>query len=253
MDNFNPDSSTSSIDVILLTSSNNEFKAPIHTHHKGQLVMPVIGSMICEVDDEIWMVPAESAVWIPAGLPHRNTPAASSTFCFAFIKPECIALPDKCCTLAISHLVREMILYLSEISVQDSRKEQTNILVDLLFKMIEEMPREQLNFPLSHDPRLRKIADILLSDPADRRTIKQWASFLAMSERTFSRLVVKETGMTFGLWRKQLHIVVSLRLLSEGESVQSVSEQLGYDSVSAFITMFKKALGKPPKRYIRKA
>ena len=63
------------------------------------------------------------------------------------------------------------------------------------------------------------------------------------------RLVVAETGMTFSRWRQQLHIIIALQRLSAGHSVQSVSEVLGYDSVSAFITMFKKALGKSPARY----
>jgi len=252
MGNFDPDSSESVIDVLLLTSSNNEVKAPVHSHDKGQLVMPVSGSILCEADDEIWMVPSESAVWIPAGLPHRNMPVSCSTFCFVFIDPEKVSLPDSCCTLSVIPLVREMILYLSSLSAEESAEEQTKKLTEILFNMMGQMPREQLNFPLCRDLRLRKVADILLSNPADRRTIKQWASFLAMSERTFSRLVVKETGMTFGVWRRQLHIVVSLQLLTDGKSVQSVSEQLGYDSVSAFITMFKKTLGKPPKRYIRK-
>ncbi len=252
MDSYDPDSSESSIDLLLLSSSNRELKAPIHSHDKGQLVMPVTGSMICEVDNEIWMVPSESAVWIPAGLPHRNTPVSSATFCFVFIDPAKVTLPDRCCTLSIIPLVREMILYLSSLSVKELAEEQSKKLTEILFEMIGKMPREQLNFPLTSDLKLRKVAEILLSNPADRRTIKQWAAFLAMSERTFSRLVLKETGMTFGLWRKQLHIVVSLQLLTDGKSVQSVSEQLGYDSVSAFITMFKKALGKSPKRYIGK-
>ena len=252
MDNFDPDSSESSIDVLLLTSSHRESKPAIHSHERGQLVMPVAGSMICEVDDEIWMVPTESAVWIPAGLPHRNTPVSSATFCFVFFDPAKVALPERCCTLSITPLVREIILHLANIPEEEAAKEQTKMLIDVLSKMMEQMPREQLNFPLTGDARLRKVADMLLSEPADRRTIKQWASLLAMSERTFSRLVVKETGMTFGIWRKQLHIVVSLQLLAEGHYVQSVSEQLGYDSVSAFITMFKKALGKSPKRYISK-
>lgn len=69
-------------------------------------------------------------------------------------------------------------------------------------------------------------------------------------ERELSaRLVLEETGMTFGRWRQQLHIIVALQRLSAGASVQAVSEALGYESVSAFITMFKKALGKPPARY----
>jgi len=252
MDNYDPDTSQAAIEVLRLTVTDGEFKAPIHSHKKGQLVMPVTGSMLCEVDNEILMVPTESAVWIPAGLPHRNRPASSASFCFAFINSSKVALPNKCCTLTITPLVREMILYLAESSAKPPALEQTNKITEVLFDMLAQMPREQLNFPLSSDAKLRKVANILLENPSDRRTIKQWAAYLAMSDRTFSRLVVKETGMTFGLWRKQLHIVVSLQQLSQGISVQSVSEHLGYDSVSAFITMFKKALGKSPKRYITK-
>ncbi|WP_374758481.1 hypothetical protein [Shewanella sp. KT0246] len=33
--------------------------------------------------------------------------------------------------------------------------------------------------------------------------------------------------------------------------MQHISEKLGYESVSAFITMFKKALSKSPKRYMK--
>ena len=41
-----------------------------------------------------------------------------------------------------------------------------------------------------------------------------------------------------------------MRLLADGASVERVSEQLGYESVTAFITMFKKAVGKPPARFL---
>jgi AraC-like DNA-binding protein len=61
--------------------------------------------------------------------------------------------------------------------------------------------------------------------------------------------VLAETGMTFSRWRQQLQIIVAIQKLSAGNTVQSVSEALGYESVSAFITMFKKALGKSPARY----
>ena len=37
--------------------------------------------------------------------------------------------------------------------------------------------------------------------------------------------------------------------LAAGHSVQQVSMDLGYESVSAFITVFKKRLGTTPKRY----
>ncbi|MFS2117083.1 helix-turn-helix domain-containing protein, partial [Herbaspirillum frisingense] len=68
--------------------------------------------------------------------------------------------------------------------------------------------------------------------------------------RSFARFVQAETGMSFGRWRRQIHLMVALQRLASGSSVQRVSQDLGYDSVSAFITMFKKTLGKPPARYM---
>jgi AraC-like DNA-binding protein len=48
---------------------------------------------------------------------------------------------------------------------------------------------------------------------------------------------------------QQLHLIVALHQLASGATVQQVAGNLGYDSVTAFITMFKKALGKPPAQY----
>jgi methylphosphotriester-DNA--protein-cysteine methyltransferase len=45
-------------------------------------------------------------------------------------------------------------------------------------------------------------------------------------------------------------LIIALRELAAGASVQQVSADLGYESVTAFITMFKKALGKPPAKYL---
>lgn len=64
--------------------------------------------------------------------------------------------------------------------------------------------------------------------------------------------VESETGLTFGQWRKQWQIIVALQSLAEGESVQRTAEALGYESVSSFISMFRKTLGSPPARYMRR-
>ena len=79
--------------------------------------------------------------------------------------------------------------------------------------------------------------------------LQQWAARLATIERSLGRVVQSATGMSFGRWRQQLHLMIALNHLAEGQSVQRVSGTLGYDSVSAFITMFKKAFGKSPTQY----
>lgn len=101
----------------------------------------------------------------------------------------------------------------------------------------------------THDD-LRRVAGGMTADPSDRATVHEWAERIGVSERTLSRLVLKETGMSFGRWRQQLHIILALQRLSQGASVQSVATDLGYDNASSFVVMFRKALGTSPARYM---
>jgi methylphosphotriester-DNA--protein-cysteine methyltransferase len=41
-----------------------------------------------------------------------------------------------------------------------------------------------------------------------------------------------------------------LQRLAEGTAVQTVALDLGYESSSAFVAMFRKILGKPPMKFL---
>jgi len=90
-----------------------------------------------------------------------------------------------------------------------------------------------------------------MKDPSDKRTIEAWARRAGATPRTLARLFLKETRMTFQSWRQQRCLLRALELLGEGESVTEVALSLGYDSVSAFITMFRRNLGQTPGGYFR--
>ncbi|WP_456237243.1 helix-turn-helix domain-containing protein [Herminiimonas arsenitoxidans] len=109
---------------------------------------------------------------------------------------------------------------------------------------------ENLHLPMPRDRRLHKLAEMLIDDPADKATVAEWAVRIGMSDRSLSRLLLQEIGMSFGRWRRQLHVILSLQRLSKGESVQAIALDLGYESASGFVTMFRKAVGKPPARYL---
>jgi AraC-like DNA-binding protein len=126
----------------------------------------------------------------------------------------------------------------------------TSRLGRVLLDELVQMSTEQMYLPISEDSRLQHLAASLLKKPGDRSTVEELAARYAMSERTFARLVIKETGMTFGRWRQRLYILVALQRLSAGSSVQAVSLDLGYETPSAFITMFKKTMGKSPRRFL---
>jgi AraC-like DNA-binding protein len=92
-------------------------------------------------------------------------------------------------------------------------------------------------------------APYLIRDPANRRSVSEWADIVGTSEKTLSRLLRSETGLSFVQWRQRLQLVVAIRYLKVGTSVQQVAETLGYESTTAFATMFKKIMGKPPGLY----
>lgn len=120
-----------------------------------------------------------------------------------------------------------------------------HVLVDEL----KESPLEKLHLPIPSDPHLLNLMHALLSDPADRSDIDTWSARVAMSRRTMTRRLSEELGISFGQWRRLIHVSIALRLLSAGASVQQVSIDLGYENSNSFIIMFKKIVGKPPGLY----
>jgi AraC-like DNA-binding protein len=247
--NFDPDVLHRPAVVMRIDAREHGVEAPMHRHLKGQLVVALHGGVTCVVLDGLWMVPPQCAVWIPGGVLHSNRVTANGRVCFLFVETSAASLPDQCCTLVITPLVRELIEHLGNQPQLYPVDGPTGRLAAVLLDQLAQMPIENLHLPISTHVRLRQIADALTDNPADRSTLAEWGQRVAMSERTLARLVKNETGMTFGRWRQQLHIVIALQRLSAGARVQQVAEDLGYESVAAFITMFKKALGKPPARY----
>lgn len=245
---LDPDDVVAPAVAVRLDVTENRVEAAEHAHRKGQLVFALGGGVMCRVPNGLWMVPPHCGVWLPGGTPHTNIATANARIFFVFIEPGAADLPDRCCTLSISPLLRELIVALSDRMQHDVG--DATLVAQLLLNELPQMPVQQLHLPISGEPRLRRIAADLADDPSDRSTMAQWAGRVAMSESSLARLVLSETGLTFGRWRQQLHLIVALRELSAGVSVQQVSTSLGYESVTAFITMFKKALGKPPAKYL---
>ena len=71
----------------------------------------------------------------------------------------------------------------------------------------------------------------------------------AMSERSFRRLFVKETGMGWQSWLTQARILMAMGLLTEGRRVTDVAADVGYASLSAFAAAFTKLTGEAPMSF----
>ena len=114
---------------------------------------------------------------------------------------------------------------------------------------IRALPALPLHLPWPADARLRRVCEALKADPAENRTLEDWARASGASARTLARLFRKETGMSFGGWRQQARLLEALGRLASGSPVTTVALDLGYQSPSAFTSMFRRALGTSPTRY----
>ncbi|MBP2302685.1 AraC family transcriptional regulator [Azospirillum picis] len=246
---FDPDLDDHPALARLLDFAEYEAEVPVHVHRRGQLILALHGAVTCTADDEIWIVPPDCGVWIPGGMPHSVRATANARLSYLFVEPGAASLPELCCTLSISPLVRELVNRLTEEVSDYPPDSHAARLARVTLDELAGMPRQHFNLPISNNPKIRAIADALTIEPSDRSTLGEWAKRVAMSERSLARLMIRETGLTFGRWRQQLHLVVALRDLASGAAVQTVADSLGYESVNAFITMFKKALGSTPAQY----
>lgn len=125
-------------------------------------------------------------------------------------------------------------------------------LIAVLRDEIRKPEQQPLRLPIPTDKRLARVAYSLLDDIADERTLDQWAHYACMARRTFMRAFSDQVGMPFGRWRQQARLFAALELLAQNKSVTEAAIAVGYDSVSAFIEMFRTMLGRTPQVYFRK-
>ncbi len=245
------DSVSRPVVALSATSVTKDWENARHQHRKAQLIYSLRGILNCEIEDGVWIVPPQCAIWIPGDLPHAAR-GAGETQCYClFVEPDAAPdLPKNCCTISVSPLLRELLLKVAgfpELYAQGGREDR---LIAALLDELVAAPVEDLHLPMPRDPRLRRLVEMMLAAPADKTSKAEWATRIGMSERSMSRLLLHEIGMSFGGWRRQLHVILALQRLTNGESVQTVAFELGYENASGFITMFRKAVGKPPARYL---
>ncbi|MBN3789426.1 helix-turn-helix transcriptional regulator [Burkholderia sp. Ac-20353] len=228
-----------------------EWQFEPHSHRKAQLLYTLSGVIYCEIDGGVWSAPPQCMVWIPGDVLHSARGSAGASFYCVLVDPDAaLDLPARCCTLGVSPLLRELLLKAAGFpNLYDVGGPQGRLMATLLDELVSA-PVEDLYLPMPADRRLRKLVDHLLADPADKSPLGELARQAGISERSLTRLAAKELGMSLGDWRRRLHVALSLQMLTAGRRVHEVAIDLGYESASSFVTMFRKATGKSPMRYL---
>jgi AraC-like DNA-binding protein/quercetin dioxygenase-like cupin family protein len=224
----------------------------LHAHPRAQLLHAIAGVMIVRSAAGSWVVPPNRAVWLAAGLEHTVRMCGDVKIRTVFIDPNAAPhLPSASCVIAVSPLLRELIVAAVTIPLDylpDTRDER---LMHLLLDELRALDVLPLHLPMPRDPRVQAVCEALAARPDDTSTAEQWAARLRVTPKTLHRLFSRETGLTFAHWRQQARLLLALERLAQGARIIDVALDSGYASQSAFTAMFRKHFGLPPSAFYR--
>jgi AraC-like DNA-binding protein len=197
-----------------------------------------------------WLAPPQRAVWVPPGVSHAVASAGPAAFRSLYITADIARdLPDAVTVIEVGPLLRELIRAVAALPPDYDPDGPDGRLVAVVLDRLQAAAPAPLHLPLPRDRRLAGIAQALIETPADRRSLSDFARGAGASPRTLARLFQRETGLTFGQWRTRRRLLAAIERLADGEAVTTVAYDLGYDSPSAFIAMFRRETGETPARY----
>ncbi|MFM0502682.1 AraC family transcriptional regulator [Paraburkholderia caffeinilytica] len=232
----------------------NGFREVWHAHEEAQLIYVTRGVLRILTPAGIWTLPPFHAMWLPAATTHELHAIGDVVVRTAYVAPDADANMQgrsRCQVLHIGELLDALVNGLTPGSQEVGDARRAELLTELFLLELARAPEVTSGtLPLPDDRRLRSICEQLLSYPENNDTIERWGERVGASPSTLGRLFRDETGLSFGQWRQQLRLVEAVARLALGVPVTVIAEELGYQSASAFIAMFRKTLGTTPQRYL---
>ena len=238
--------------VTLATDYPDGHHVAIHRHSRSQLLYALSGVVMVTTGSGRWMVPPEHSIWLPAGVDHAVDMLGDVQMRSVYVRPDAIAgLPEDLRVVAVTNLMRSLIVEAMALPQEEPPTRRGALILELLLHEIPYLPERPLALPFPASRRLTTLCRRFLEAPSPHSTIDDWASAAGMSRRNFTRSFQRETGLTLSMWRQQACLFAALPRLADGEPVTTVALDLGYESVAAFITMFRRMMGESPRTWLK--
>lgn len=104
--------------------------------------------------------------------------------------------------------------------------------------------------PPHGDEQIRRVQEVIQARYTDPLSSEQLCELAGMSERTFLRRFKAATGLPPAVYLQAVRVEAAKAMLElEAASIQEVASRVGYDDVSFFRSVFKRATGMTPGDY----
>lgn len=225
----------------------------MHTHPWNQLVYATAGTLMVTLEQARYVITPEQAIWIPTGTRHTTTALSDVEFRALYIEDASnIGMPSDCIALAVSPLLRALILELAVVAQENDHSDYRDHLDAVILRQVGRLRKLDFFLPWPQSSHLQEICEILYAHPDDPRDIAEWASKVGMSPRTLSRRFNAEAGMSLRVWRHRLRVFRAVELLGANWRITDIAYELGFSTASAFTYAFRTELDCSPTEWMKK-
>ncbi len=202
---------------------------------------------------ERFSVTTGNALWIPAHVLHRFTTARNSVSLPMLFEPRTTVTALDVPTLVPIDAHDEPLL-LALIGTHYSIIEPGANLEQMVASLVEAKAAAPAVVTMPRSPAALRIARTVVLNPADPRTLADWASELHLSTRSLERAFVAETGLTWLRWRQTCRMAKAAQLLqTTTASVTGIASRVGFSAHSSFARAFREFHGTSPTEFRRRS
>lgn len=220
-----------------------------HGDECARLLVLLSGVVALEADHIQLALSPQRAAWLPARTAHRLDCRQDAIVRELRVEPVPPGMPTDLRGVEPTTL---LLALLEDMDAEDARVPvygRHEAAVALLLDEIAHLRCFQTSTRLPRDPRLRRICQAILEDPANGRQIDDWACAAGLSRRALTRLCRVELGEGLAAWRQQVRVKAAAAHLARGVPVSRAANHVGYNSVGNFSRTFRRMLGVHPSRF----
>ena len=229
---------------------------PQHRHCQGHILVVQNGVATVNVEHSEYYIPYGYFVWIPPEKYHRISFEEKKIRLINIYYPASCAEPEFYRSVGVYpmpsvlyHAIELIRNNTIEYRPDDWQYELLSTVIHILPHIVPEQVFK-LRLPTSNHTVTRRIVRLIQREYRHNLTAQYVASECGLSVRTLSRYLRSELDITFVQYVRTYRILMAIKqLIRTQDTVASVAESVGYDSLTAFSNAFYKVTSTRPSQF----
>ncbi len=238
-------------------------KVELHAHSEHLLFLPLQGEIGVHVSGRDLVCGPGRMIYLPPKTEHSfDSSMMAGERLIALIQPRAYkaasGVAAEPCVLPASALCKELLFHLLLATPAKARQAQAFVTALCLALSASLAAREETgSVQIEHletkasDERVQRALAELRAGLGGKLSMERVARAAGMSTRNLNRLFLDELGLTPKQALSQYRVRRAQELLLGGKSVTETAFDVGYSSLSQFITLFRQVTGQLPSEYVR--